>query len=257
MTQAREFLAPSLLCNCSQLIVQTARRIGGDHPTSVAVRQVFYWVRDNIQYTVGLDRLSAEGTLLKGSGSCTNKANLMVALLRCLSVPAGFRVMEVVGQAYFGPLCTDTFRQFVSQRSLHVYATAFLNGRWVKLDCSDDIQLCSATQHLCKQTTPAEFDGTHDAVLHLDPEHVISDSIGPLPSVDHILEKQLRVSRVAVEVGNMWVAYVRRFGIRFSNIQEAERQFFAQLEQCDPNKYRMLISLLGARNEAMTAVQAA
>jgi transglutaminase-like putative cysteine protease len=76
---------------------------------------LFYWVRDNIEYELGLKSDTASSTLLRGSGSCINKANLVVALLRALGIPAGFHIMTVKTRAYFSCLCTPCFNKFMSE----------------------------------------------------------------------------------------------------------------------------------------------
>jgi hypothetical protein len=74
----------------------------------------------------------------------------------------------------------------VSGHSTHVYAAAFLDGRWVKCDCSTDDEIAAKTAHFCAQTRLIEWDGVHDAPDALDPAHVHAD-LGLRPSIDDLL----------------------------------------------------------------------
>lgn len=231
----------------SNVIRMAARNIasGCSSDEGEVARRAFYWVRDSIKYSLGLSADKASETLMKGSGSCTNKANLLVALLRQLGVASGFRVMQVRGNLYFGDLCTPNFAPIISKASLHVYAAAWIGGVWVALDPTDDIELCNATRHLCFQSTPVEFDGQSDARLLLDPEHVISDPDEVLPSVDHILAKIRRAPDVAITVLNRYLCFLRRRAVLHTAPLEIEKAFFAGLQAEDPDVHAAFFCLLG------------
>ncbi len=56
-----------------------------------AAVRLFDFVRDEIPYRFGPWGLCASETLARGEGSCTNKANLLVALLRAAGTAAAYR----------------------------------------------------------------------------------------------------------------------------------------------------------------------
>lgn len=230
------FLSPSKFCDSeSKIIGQAAKNISHNSTSQIeTARRIFYWVRDNIKWELGLTPDTASDTLLRGAGSCTNKANLAVALWRYLGIPAGYHVMEVKARRYLGVLCTETFGQFMKETSLHTYCSILLDGKWIKVDPTDDVRLSNSVQHLVFQARKVEFDGSNDARLHLDPEHVIHDPPVPLASVDEVLGKKRRLDTVAGEVMNMYLDFMRDQCIWHDSVETMEVSFFAQLRETQP-----------------------
>jgi hypothetical protein len=205
------------------------------------IQTIFYWVRDNIKYSVGLNADKASYTVLKGFGSCLNKTNLLIALLRAISIPAAFSIMRVKTREYFGPLGFERYRPLVSEESNHTYAQVYLNGRWIKLDCTDDIDLSKSTHHLQMQGEPVEFDGINHACLNLDPDHVILDDENLLLSLDHIFRKKPKVPPAVINIFNICMSYVRHNGKFCSSVEELEASFFEYLEHNHPEEYKILL----------------
>src|SRR5215510_2504072 len=77
----------------------------GTRDSREAARALFYWVRDNVRYAVGLQPQRASETVQLRQGACSNKANALVALLRASGIPACFHVMRVDTLGYFGAVC--------------------------------------------------------------------------------------------------------------------------------------------------------
>jgi uncharacterized membrane protein YdfJ with MMPL/SSD domain len=165
-----------------------AERAGGDVAVAVAA---FEFVRDEVAYTLGSWGVSASSTLGQRSGMCTNKANLLVALLRAADIPAAYGVMRVNAREYFGVIGPAFLTRYISPESTHVYAAAFLDGRWVKCDPSTDREMASRTAHFCRQTQLIEWDGTCDSLDFLDPVHVYAD-LGLYADIDELFEKPAR-----------------------------------------------------------------
>jgi len=203
----------------------------------MVVKKAFDWVRDNIEYQLGLTSESASETLQKGAGSCIHKSNLLVALLRTSGIPSGFHMMRVKTREYLGSLCTPRFNQFMSEESLHVYCAAYIDGKWLKLDPSDDIRFCNSIAHLCYQATPVHFDGFKDALVQLNPDHVLSDTSEAIPSVDDIFMKPRRVPKVVLEVFNLYLDFLRRKCIWYDRVEDVESDFFLWLEAERPVLY--------------------
>jgi hypothetical protein len=122
---------------------------------------------------------------------CTNKANLLVSLLRAAGIPAAYGVLRVNAREYFGVIGPQFLTRYMSAESTHVYAAAFLGGRWVKCDPSTDRELANRTAHFCRQTQLIEWDGDHDALDFLDPRHIYAD-LGLYASIDELLAKPSR-----------------------------------------------------------------
>jgi uncharacterized membrane protein YdfJ with MMPL/SSD domain len=164
---------------------------GGAREQMATAVAAFEFVRDNVLYTLGPWDRPASHTLELRRGMCTNKANLLVAMLRCAGIPAVYGVMRVSARNYFGSVGPTFLTRYMSPESTHVYAAAFLDGRWVKCDPSTDRELASRTAHFCQQTQLIEWDGARDSMDFLEPRHVYAD-LGLFADIDELLEKPPR-----------------------------------------------------------------
>lgn len=222
------YLKNTFFCDSdNREIIKTANIIKGNliDEKEIAVN-VFNFVRDSTIYEVGNWRKKASQTLKKGSGTCTNNANLLVALLRALGIPSGFGVMEVIGPNYFGPIVLHHFNYHVSKKTKHIYAYVYLNNKWVKCDPSDDEPLSNNTQHLNPQSKKVIWNGIDDAVLNISSDHIISDS-GPFSNIDHIINKRMKYRRkIPVYFANIYIQFLREEGSKIKNISEIEHYFY-------------------------------
>lgn len=185
-----DFLEPRVMKTVSKLV----RR--GDKDRTKAVK-IFNWVRDRIVYEPGYRNEKASDVLSRGRGSCSSKANLLVAMLRAVDVPAAYFVMHVKGGDYFGRALHPMVSYWMSSVSVHFYAAYYNSelGRFVRCDPSDDSAIGESLKVVnAPQTRVVDFDGIHDALLHFRPEHIFTD-IGPLRNADGLLDK--RVERTA------------------------------------------------------------
>jgi uncharacterized membrane protein YdfJ with MMPL/SSD domain len=187
---------------------ELAPRPGHADGVDVAVA-AFEFVRDNVLYTFGPWGVTASRTLESRQGTCTNKANLLVALLRAAGIPAAYGVMRVNAREYFGSLGPSFLTRYASRESLHIYAAAFLNGRWVKCDPSTDRQLSSRTAQFCLQTRLVQWDGVHDSMDFLNPRHVYAD-LGLYVNLDELLARPARAATPRrLALANDYLHFVR------------------------------------------------
>lgn len=218
-----------------QHIREQAGKLRKPHDTrkDTAVR-MFHWVRDRIRYRVGLWNMKASETLQSGEGSCTNKANLLVALLRAAGIPAGYCVMTVKGQDYMGPIVLPIFRGMISKKSSHIYCCVRTDGRWVRCDPSDDIELVEKTGYFNPMTTLINWDGISDGLLYLNTDHILKDE-WPHPNIDHIFAKTPRpLTKIPVRVGNRYIAFLRENVERVTDMERLQRRFMHWLRANDP-----------------------
>lgn len=227
----KSFLLETSFCDCcnpaiKNIVAQLKKEIccSTEDKRLLAVK-VFNFVRDEIKYTVGNWQRKASETLRERKGTCTNSANLMVAMLRSSGIPAGYGLMRVEGKKYFGPITPNVLKQYISDSSVHVYVYVYLDGRWIRCDPSDDHDLAVGTQHINPQSTFVEWDGVNDAVLRLDPSHIISD-IGPLQNIEELLQKKSRhQNRGYIVIANAYIQFLREHGQGIRNIEEIEKKF--------------------------------
>jgi hypothetical protein len=200
---------------------------------------LFYYVRDGIKYEVGNWQQTAAQTLSRGYGTCTNSANLLVALLRASGIASGYGVMRVRGREYFGPIAPRRLAPLAAEVSKHVYAYTWLGGAWVRCDPSDDATLCAATAHLNPQSQIVEWDGYEHADLNLAPEHIIEDR-GPVADIDPYMRRPMRRTlTIPVRIGNLYLEFLRTHGGRFTHPAEAEEAFESWLRAHHPVLHRV------------------
>lgn len=226
---------PEIIC-----LAESLRRSSGDRETAVAV---FGYVRDAIAYEVGNWQRTASQTLRRGRGTCTNSANLMVALLRSLGIPAGYGVMVVSGREYFGPAIPRRLCSRAGERSRHVYVCVWIEGRWVRCDPSDDAALSLASQHVNPQCTLIDWDGWDDALLRLDPTHIVKDQY-PLSDIDAMMAKPMRnAMRIPVHIGNYFIEFLREHGASLADAHDCQRRFAKWLARTHPACYLAYLML--------------
>jgi hypothetical protein len=186
---------------------------------------LFYWVRDNILYRVGDWQKKASETLVEKEGACTNKANLLVAFLRANNIPAGYGVMKVDGQRYFGPIAIPMLRKFIGGISTHVYTVVYLNNRWIKCDPSDDEEFAKNTCYLNPQSGLVEWDGVRDAILNLNREHILTDN-HPIANIDlWMLKKPRHAKGIPLKVANLFIKFARKNKQKVPDVQNLEILF--------------------------------
>ena len=227
MQNIKDFLQETEFCDFSNpKIKKIAKEIALKHKNSNdRAVEAFYFVKDGIKYRIGIWNRKASQTLVDGEGTCTNKANLFVAILRACGIPAGYGVMKVNGREYFGTAMLAMFRKRVAKISTHIYAYAYLDGKYLKIDPSDDKKLCQNTNYFNYVTKLVDFDGHRDAKLNLKPEHILEDR-GPIADIDYIFKKKPKNAKgVNVKVGNLYISFLRDTEKRFETSQELEKEF--------------------------------
>ena len=211
--------------------------------------KLFFWVRDSIDYRVGLWNAKASETLLIGQGTCTNKSNLLVALLRAAKIPAGYGRMKVNGKEYFGPIAIPLLKNFVSDVSTHFYVLVNLNDRWVKCDPSDDRRLSEATYHYNYTTKMVNWDGRKNAMLNIRKDHIIEDRY-PIANIDSLIKKRIKFWKLTpVKVANYYINFLRTNKTVFSSITDAEKSFKLWMRQKHFLLYCFILSFSIIKNK--------
>ncbi len=211
MEDIQNFLKETVFCDFSSgkikdLSVEIAKNCKSDREFAVAA---FYWVRDNILYRVGNWQRKASQTLEEKSGTCTNKSNLLVALLRYRKIPAGYGIMKVYGQRYFGPIAISMLKKFVGRISIHIYPMVFLGSKWMKLDPDVDKKLSENTSYFNPTSKLIQWDGLSDAVLNINKKDIIDDKF-PVESVDPwMMKKSKNAKGIALKIANIYIDFAR------------------------------------------------
>lgn len=252
-SELKDFLAQTSYCDFNHVSIQQIaadfRNKNFSNQTDLAVA-LFYFVRDSILYRVGLWQMKASETLAEGNGTCTNKANLLVALLRAGGIPAGYGVMKVKGKEYFGPVMLDIFRKHISSSSTHIYSYVFLNNHWLKCDPSDDKIFSERTSYFNPPSKLVDWNGQCDASLNLRPEHILEDR-GPLANIDEIIAKRPRNARgIFLALGNLYVQFLRQNNVKIKETSELTPMFGQWLKKKSSGYYLffVLVSLIRGKS---------
>ncbi|MDD5165345.1 MAG: transglutaminase family protein [Candidatus Pacebacteria bacterium] len=186
---------------------------------------LFYWVRDSIHYRVGLWNKTASQTLAERYGSCTNKANLLVALFRACNIPSAYCVLKVKGREFFGKITLPEFKDSISEVSVHIFAQAYISGRWLKCDPSTDVYLSDKTSHINDQSTLVDWDADSDALLKLDQAHILEEK-SLLSNIDHLISKKPKTGKgLIVDMGNLYISFLRDQGKSIRDMKDVRPLF--------------------------------
>lgn len=186
---------------------------------------LFRWVRDNILYRLGNWQRKASETLQEKEGTCTNKANLLVALLRANNIPSGYGVMRVDGRKYFGRLASPSLTKFVSDITVHIYAGVYLDNKWVKCDPSVDKELCENTSYFNPTTQLIDWDGSKHAIMNLNKSHIFEETF-PIGNIDSYMRKKAKNGRgIPLKTANVLIQFARKNRKKVSSPEEFELLF--------------------------------
>ncbi|MQA75541.1 MAG: MMPL family transporter [Solirubrobacterales bacterium] len=205
-----EALSQTRYCDAKHPAVRAlAGELTAELTGRAAAARLFRWVRDEVPYAFGPWGVPASTTLAERAGTCTNKANLLIALLRAAGIPAAYGILRVNAREYFGALGPRLLTRHASRHSVHIYAAAHLDGRWVKCDPSTDRELAELTSHFSRQTRLVEWDAAHDAIDFLDPAHVYED-LGLFADIDARLDRAPRNALPEIlALGNAYLRFIR------------------------------------------------
>jgi transglutaminase-like putative cysteine protease len=205
------YTAGSDFCDVEHPDIQLLAReliVDASSPRAAAVA-LFEWVRDQVLYFLGPWNTTASHTLHVREGSCTNKSNLLIALLRAAGIPAAYGVLRVDAQRYWGAVGPVVFTRHAGAVSTHIHAAAYLDGRWVRCDPSTDRRIAVKSQHYCEQNKLIEWDGRRDRTDVFRPEHVHAN-LGLHANVDELLAKPRRRStQRLVDLINRYIRFIR------------------------------------------------
>ncbi len=160
------FLRPNRFVDSDHpAVVAFARAHGGELPPRDAAVALYYAIRDGWRYNPWRVRLDPEGFRASGllerspqeGGHCIDKANLLAACARALSIPSRLHFANV--RNHIG---TARLEEFLGTDLLvfHGYCELHLGGRWVAATPAFNVELC---RHL--GVAPLEFDGEHDSIF--------------------------------------------------------------------------------------------
>jgi transglutaminase-like putative cysteine protease len=164
MQQTEKYLHPTPSIDCdNESIKQKAEELTlGQERDADKAKSLFYFVRDEVTYSpIPVDFLEgyrASKTLEQREGFCVQKASLLAALARAISIPARLHCADIrnhlVSERLLETMGTNLF-------SYHGYSELYIGGKWVKATPAFDIGMCQENR-----IVPVDFDGQNDAIFH-------------------------------------------------------------------------------------------
>jgi hypothetical protein len=125
---------PTTLCDIDHPeIRRRAARLS--RTTDEATAQAIFNFVQSMPYRFGNWQERASDTLARGSGMCTTKANLQVALMRAAGLEAGFTEVPMV-MSVLGKLMPDAWLPMMRPTVRHYFGAVKLGGRWHAADSS-------------------------------------------------------------------------------------------------------------------------
>ena len=161
------YLKPTFVIDCdSEAIKEKAALLTEKYNSRrEKAKELFYFVRDEIRYnpyllfhSIDLSDYRASKTLQRGEGYCVQKAVVLTALARAVSIPARLGFADIKNH-----LAPEKLREIMGTNIFvyHGYSEFWLNNKWVKATPAFNIEMCNRSD-----VKPVEFDGVTDAIFH-------------------------------------------------------------------------------------------
>lgn len=153
MIKLTAFLLPTEFCDSHNLQIATWTQmiVKGKKDPIERAKLVKEWVQCHIKYRADFRNIKASETLSKEFGQCTNRANLQIALLRALGVPAGYAIVAIKKEL-FKPTSPPEFYERIAQPTTHIYCVVYdmKFERWRHFDLLPHQTLYNALQKMGK-----------------------------------------------------------------------------------------------------------
>lgn len=125
-----EQLLPSPLCDFKQPEVLSLheRLVGSIKDPEKIAQKIYQFLREKIFYEFDFWDVKASETLLKNTGMCFNKSNLMVALLRLSNISCVYSLFWIAKRG-FRFTADEAMFQKIQPQTVHAYVEAYLGTR--------------------------------------------------------------------------------------------------------------------------------
>ncbi len=168
--------------------------------------KLFYFVRDQIKYSVKNARKSYKKTnwkssltLKRGSGFCIPKSILLASLARSIGIPSRLHFVDIVNH-----MTSERLRKEMGSNLFifHGFVELFLGGRWVEANCAFDKELCYR-----KNFPAVNFDGKRDGLF-------ANTNKDGKPFIDYIKDRGVYNDAPHQEIMQVWA---EKYPERYTN----------------------------------------
>ncbi len=185
-SDVKDYLAVTELCDHDNpWLLELAEEIVDAAGTNTErAIHIFYYVRDQVRFSIAYSRSKASKTLKRGYGDCVSKTNVQVALLRAVGIPARFRKAKVESVTLHHLISDFVYKQMPPTAS-HFWPECFLTGKWISCEAFLDKPLYEGMLRkgliTKKQVARIDWDGKTDLIVL---EAWIAGHLGSLASAD-------------------------------------------------------------------------
>lgn len=203
----QEYVATTRMCDCNNpwLRMKAEEIVDGATIPEEKALKIFYYVRDNIRFSLAYTRSRASQILKRGYGECVNKTNAQVALLRAAGIPARLRWVQAKTEV-LDHLIADFIYNNMPPVASHFWCECYLNSRWVSCELLLDKLLYDGMLKVSlikkEQVPTIDWDGKMDLVL-LNPW--ITKDCGYLSSADDAIQS-LQTSKEGMPP--LWIEWI-------------------------------------------------
>jgi len=169
--EMEEYLESSELCDWDNQEVQRAAKEiieRAETPREAATR-IFSFVRDEVLFEMAALDSKASHTLCRRKGCEVNKANLQVALLRAVDIPARYHQVNLKKEYLGGIASWLAYRRILEIIEWHVWCECHLDGKWLACEALFDEALFKGMQQkqvpAARQIPTIAWDGDSDLIL--------------------------------------------------------------------------------------------
>ncbi len=170
ISDTSQYLEPTELCDWDNPdILRRAKEIREKSQSQQETAlNIFYYVRDDIVFSINDSKTKASQTLRTGFGDCGSKTNLHVALLRASGIPARYHVSKCRSDSLKGIIPEWLFNRMPKVAS-HFWPEVYLSEKWIACEGMLDRDLYSGLLKrnlLDKNQIPTiDWDGVNDSII--------------------------------------------------------------------------------------------
>lgn len=240
------FLQPTKYCDCnSPNIKNIAYKITYSCKSEEEKAKVlFNWVKENIKFEFGYWGVKASEVLKRKGGMCTNKANLLITLLRAVKIPAGYGILNVKTKEFWQELMCPFFKKLVAPQTVHIYVGIFLNGKWLRCDPTADSEI---VRILKKQNPFAGITGFNITETEIKKIKGILKRSEFFGNIDKNLDKPPKHAKgITLKILNSYLQFLREGRVMIENLSdsEIEKIFFEWLSKKNTNYFNFIQNIL-------------
>ncbi|MCK4566478.1 MAG: transglutaminase domain-containing protein [Candidatus Thorarchaeota archaeon] len=140
-----DYLKPTEYCDSDhrKIIAKAKELTQNIESPKMKALSIFHYVRDEIKFGM-YNFVKASETLNKGVGDCGNKANLQIALLRAVNIPARYRIISLRKECIKGVVSDMFYNASPEVIPNHPVCECYLSEKWISSDTSFDRDLLEA-----------------------------------------------------------------------------------------------------------------